>query len=174
MVFQEPLAAMNPLLSVGTHLTEGMLCHFSCSRKAALDRGRELLREVGISEPDRTLESYPHQLSGGERQRVGIALALSCDPQLILADEPTSALDLRLQAQALALLRQIKTRRQLSILLISHDLSVISMMSDRIAVLQSGRIVEIQPAGKLFAQPQHSYTKKLLSDAKLVGPICRY
>lgn len=172
MVFQEPLAAMDPLSTIRTHLAEGILCHFHSSRRQAEAKAIGLLGEVGLEDPPRILNSYPHQLSGGERQRVAVALALSGDPELLLADEPTSALDPVLQAHIVALLQRVADRRKISILLISHDLPLVSSLADRIVVLRSGRIVESLDRETLFQGARHPYTRELVNAARRVGWLC--
>lgn len=163
LILQEPGAALNPFLKIGTQLVEGMQAHLALSRREAWERAVELLQEVGIPEAAARMHEYPHQFSGGMRQRALIAMALSCHPSLIIADEPTSALDVRLQAQILDLLFEVKERYALSILLISHDLGVIAQAADRIAVMQEGRIVECGTAQEIFYHAAHPYTRKLLS-----------
>lgn len=166
MVFQEPMSALNPLLSVGTQLCEGMREHLGHSKAQAWSRGVELLAEVGISQPASRMKDYPHELSGGMRQRVLIAIALSCEPQLIIADEPTTALDVTVQAQILELLYKLKERYQLSVIMISHDLAVIAGIADDVAVMYKGKIVEQGSVEDIFYRPGHAYTQRLLDLAR--------
>jgi oligopeptide/dipeptide ABC transporter ATP-binding protein len=163
MVFQEPMTSLNPVMTIGRQLTEGMEFHLRMGRAAAEARVLELLRLVGLTMPERRLRQYPHQLSGGMRQRVMIAMALTCEPDLIIADEPTTALDVSIQAQIIALLLDIKARLGTAILLITHDLGVVAEMADRIAVLYAGHVVEIAEATELFDAPRHPYTEGLLA-----------
>jgi peptide/nickel transport system ATP-binding protein len=161
-IFQDPMTSLNPLFTVESQLCEGMLPHLRIGRREARARALDLMKAVGIPEPERRLGSYPHQLSGGQRQRVVIATALACDPQLIVADEPTTALDVSVQAQLLNLLKDLRDLAGLSMLFISHDLAVIRQMCDRVAVMKAGEIVELAETETLFAAPQHPYTKELL------------
>ena len=163
MVFQEPMTSLNPVLTIGRQLTEGLQVHRRLGRSAADARAVELLRVVGLTQPERRLRQYPHQLSGGMRQRVMIAMALSCEPDLIIADEPTTALDVSIQAQIIELLLDIRDRLGTAILLITHDLGVVAEMADRIAVLYAGRVVEVADAAALFDAPRHPYTEGLLA-----------
>jgi oligopeptide/dipeptide ABC transporter ATP-binding protein len=163
MVFQEPMTSLNPVLTIGRQLTEGMEFHLGFSPNAANARALELLTLVGMTQPERRMRQYPHQLSGGMRQRIMIAMALACEPDLIIADEPTTALDVSIQAQIIALMLDIKERLDTAILLITHDLGVVAEMADRIAVLYAGHVVEIAPAADLFDAPRHPYTEGLLN-----------
>ncbi len=165
MVHQEPAAAMDPLLRVSSQMVEAVRAHERATRREALSKCRRLLEEVGIREPDRCLESFPHQLSGGILQRVLIATALSCRPRLIIGDEPTSSLDVTVQAQILELLRQLRRNRGVSMLLISHDLGVVAQLADRVAVMYAGQIVELAQVRDLFARPCHPYTRRLMAMA---------
>ena len=162
MVFQEPMTCLNPVLTIGRQLTEGLEFHLGLAPQAAAARAGELLRLVGIPAAERTLRGYPHQLSGGMRQRVMIAMAIACDPHLIIADEPTTALDDSIQAQIIGLLADIRTRLTTAILLITHDLGVVAEMADRVAVLYFGSIVEVAETEALFDAPLHPYTQGLL------------
>jgi peptide/nickel transport system ATP-binding protein len=162
MIFQEPLTSLNPVLTIGRQLTEGLEFHLGLTPQAAAVRAGELLRLVGIPAAERRLREYPHQLSGGMRQRVMIAMAIACDPQLIIADEPTTALDVSIQAQIIGLLADLRARLKTAILLITHDLGVVAEMADRVAVLYSGRIVEVAETEALFDAPHHPYTEGLL------------
>jgi oligopeptide/dipeptide ABC transporter ATP-binding protein len=161
MIFQEPMSALNPVLTVGDQIAEGMRLHLALSRRDARTRTLELMREVGIADVEKRIDEYPHQLSGGMRQRVMIAMALGCSPDVLLADEPTTALDVTVQAQILALLRGIQQDRGLAIVLITHDLGVVAEMADRVAVMYAGRIVEETSVARLFDAPAHPYTQAL-------------
>ena len=162
MVFQEPMTSLNPVLTIGRQLTEGLEFHLALTPQAAAVRAGELLGLVGIPAAQRRLRQYPHQLSGGMRQRVMIAMAIACNPQLIIADEPTTALDASIQAQIIHLLADIRTRLKTAILLITHDLGVVAEMADRVAVLYFGRVIEVAETEALFDSPRHPYTEGLL------------
>ena len=162
MVFQDPMSSLNPVRTVGIQLEEMLRVHLGLGRGAARARAAELLASVGIPAPDRQLRSYPHQLSGGMRQRVMIAMALSCDPEILIADEPTTALDVSIQAQILELLRTVTAARGMSLVMISHDLSVVAGLADRLAVMYAGEIVETGPTDRIFAHPRHPYARGLL------------
>jgi peptide/nickel transport system ATP-binding protein len=161
LVFQESGAALNPVRTIGSQLAEPLRTHLHLSKKEALDRALELLEEVRIPEPAERLRAYPHQLSGGMKQRVLIAMAISCDPELVIADEPTTALDASLQARILELLARLKDDRGLSLLLITHDLGLVKDNADRVAVMYAGRLVEEGGARQILASPQHPYTEGL-------------
>ena len=163
IVFQDALTALNPVVTVGKQIDEVLLRHMGMNKDEAKTRTIELLSMVGVPEPQSRYKSYPHELSGGMRQRVLIAMAFACEPKLIVADEPTTALDVTIQAQVLLLLSKMQREHQTSLLLISHDLSVVSWMADRIAVMYCGKIVEIASREELFKNPLHPYTKGLLS-----------
>lgn len=163
MVFQEPMTSLNPVRSISHQITEGMRLKLGLSRKAAKTRARELLDEVGISDPERRLRQYPHQLSGGMRQRVMIAIALSCKPSLILADEPTTALDVTIQAQILSLVARICRDHGVGLVLITHNLGIVARYAQNVAVMYGGRIVEKGSAAELFRAPMHHYTRGLLN-----------
>jgi oligopeptide/dipeptide ABC transporter ATP-binding protein len=162
MIFQEPMTSLNPVYAVGWQITEGYRLHKKKSRREARARAVELLRLVGIPAPETTADAYPHQLSGGQRQRVMIAMALACEPKLLLADEPTTALDVTIQAQILALLGDLQQRFATSILLITHDLGLVAEQAREVVVMYAGRVVERAPVRDLFARPMHPYTRGLL------------
>jgi peptide/nickel transport system ATP-binding protein len=163
MIFQDPLAALNPVRTIGFQITEPLRAHFHLDRRAATARAADLLGQVGIEDPLYNLHRYAHELSGGMRQRVLIAAALACDPQILIADEPTTALDVTVQAQVLKLIRDQAERRGLAVLLVTHDLAVASMISDRIQVMYSGAIVERGTSRELLRAPNHPYTRGLLN-----------
>ncbi len=162
LIFQEPMTALNPVFTIGSQIEETLRVHGRATRRTARAKAIELLDAVSIPEPDRRAGEYPHQLSGGLRQRALIAMALSCDPAVVIADEPTTALDVTIQAQILELLRDLQKRMGLALLLITHDLGVVAEMADRVAVMYAGRIVEQAPAGALFSNPRHPYTRGLM------------
>jgi oligopeptide/dipeptide ABC transporter ATP-binding protein len=163
MIFQEPMTSLNPVFTVGDQVAEAVLLHKSCGREEARTRALEMLRLVRLADPERRLDEYPHQLSGGMRQRVMIAMALACEPDLVIADEPTTALDVTIQAQILDLLADLRKRLGTAILLITHDLGVVAETCDDVAVMYAGRIVERARADVLFARPLHPYTIGLLA-----------
>ena len=163
MIFQEPMTSLNPLHTIEKQISENILQHQQLSKAQAQQRTLELLKEVGIPEPEKRLNSYPHELSGGQRQRVMIAMALANNPKLLIADEPTTALDVTLQEQILHLLQQLQAKFGLAVLLISHDLSLVRRFAQRVAVMQHGLMVEIKPTQQLFAEPEHPYTQMLLA-----------
>jgi oligopeptide/dipeptide ABC transporter ATP-binding protein len=169
MIFQEPMTALNPVLSAGSQVAEAIFLHKGVSRRQAWARAVELLGEVGIPDPLRRAHDYPHQLSGGMRQRVMIAMAIACDPQLLLADEPTTALDVTIQAEILALLRTLRERHGMAVMLITHDLGIVAEQADEVAIMYAGRIVEHAPVGELFARPLHPYTQALLRSMPTLG-----
>jgi oligopeptide/dipeptide ABC transporter ATP-binding protein len=163
LVFQEPMTALNPVFTIGNQIEETLAVHGIARGQAARARAIELLESVSMPEPARRIREYPHQLSGGLRQRALIALALACNPSLLIADEPTTALDVTIQAQILDLLRTLQARFELGLLLITHDLGVVAEMADRVAVMYAGRIVEESPVHELFRDPRHPYTRGLLA-----------
>jgi len=162
MIFQEPMTSLNPAFTVGEQIVEGILRHRRSSREEARSRAIEMLRRVHIPSPEKRFDDYPHRLSGGMRQRVMIAMALACEPKLLIADEPTTALDVTIQAQILDLMRTLRKETGTAIILITHDLGVVAELADEVAVMYSGRIVERAPVDTLFARPQHPYTVGLL------------
>lgn len=162
MVFQDPLGSLNPVMTIGRQVAEGLRVHLGVSKKEARSTALNLLREVGIPEPQRRLDEYPHQLSGGMRQRVVIAIALACSPKLLIADEPTTALDVTVQAQILDLIQAERQSREMSLILITHDLGVVAGRTDHIIVMYAGRIVETAPTSVLFSEMRHPYTEALL------------
>jgi peptide/nickel transport system ATP-binding protein len=169
MIFQEPMTSLNPVLTVGRQIAESLVLHRGLTQGDAMARTIELLRLVNISEPARRAVEYPHQMSGGMRQRVMIAMALACDPKLLIADEPTTALDVTIQAQILDLMRALKEKTRAAILLITHDLGVVAEMAQRVVVMYAGRKVEEAPVEELFARPRHPYTRGLMSSMPRLG-----
>ncbi|HET6293197.1 MAG TPA: ABC transporter ATP-binding protein [Kribbella sp.] len=168
-IFQEPMTSLNPVFTVGTQIGEVLRIHNGMSRSAARKRAVELLKVVGIPSAERRVDDYPHQLSGGMRQRVMIAMAVACDPKVLIADEPTTALDVTIQAGILDVLRGLRERLGTSIVLITHDLGVVADLADRVAVMYAGRVVETAEVHDLFAQPQHPYTAGLLGASPAAG-----
>ncbi|KTC03253.1 ABC transporter ATP-binding protein [Pseudomonas sp. ICMP 10191] len=169
MIFQEPMTSLNPAYSIGDQLSEVLTRHRKVSRKEALQRAAQMLEKVGISNAGERLRQYPHQLSGGLRQRVIIAMALMCEPDVIIADEPTTALDVTIQAQILRLIRDIQKELGLAVIFITHDLGLVARIADRVAVMYAGQIVETAPAIELFENPQHPYTRGLLASIPIPG-----
>ncbi|HEX9637508.1 MAG TPA: ABC transporter ATP-binding protein [Acidobacteriota bacterium] len=170
MVFQEPDRALNPVMTIGAHLAEPFKIHRRWSRREIRRRSLELLEEVAVPDAERRLREFPHQLSGGLKQRVLIAMALACDPDLLIADEPTTALDTTVQAGILELLARLQQQRRLAVLLISHDLGVVAEYADRVAIMYAGQIVEQAPVEPLFAAPRHPYTQALLRATPALVP----
>ncbi len=171
IIFQDPMTSLNPVYTIGDQICEVIRLHTGQSRQEARARAVELLGLVGINEPERRLRQYPHQMSGGMRQRVMIAIALACQPKLLIADEPTTALDVTIQAQILELMMELKKKLGMSILMITHDLGVVSNMCDRIAVMYAGRIVEYGSADDIFYHPQHEYTRGLLASIPKLNAV---
>ncbi len=176
-VFQDPSASLHPQITVGSQLADGMRAHLGLSRAEARRRAAELLALVRVPNPEEALQKYPHQFSGGQRQRIAIAIALACEPEVLLADEPTTALDVTVQAGILHLLRDLATERDLAVLLVTHDLGVMSAIADEVAVMRGGLIVESGSRTQIFQDPQHPYTRELLAampdaqDSLVDGPV---
>ena len=163
MIFQDPMSSLNPVFTIGAQIAEAVLVHRGGTRAAALSRAVELLDLVGIPDPRRRIDEYPHRLSGGMRQRAVIAMALACEPKLLIADEPTTALDVTIQAQVLALISELKQRLGMGVIMITHDLGVVAQHAQRVAVMYAGKIVEQAAVADLFGRPLHPYTKGLLA-----------
>jgi oligopeptide/dipeptide ABC transporter ATP-binding protein len=179
MIFQEPMTSLNPVYSVGSQIVEAIRIHRRMGRREGRERAIEMLQLVGIPSPRERMDAYPHELSGGMRQRVMIAMALSCDPKLLIADEPTTALDVTIQAQILELLRRLQDKLGMSIVFITHDLGVVAEFANEVVVMYAGRVVEIGPVTKLFRDPLHPYTRGLLASvppldvSRAAGPPAR-
>jgi len=171
MIFQEPMSALNPVMRVGRQIAEGPQVHLGLSRAKAAERAVELMRRVGIPDPERRFRSYPHEFSGGMRQRVMIAIALSCDPEVILCDEPTTALDVTIQDQILRLLAKLCRESGVSLVFVTHDLPVVAQLCQHLNVMYGGQIVESGPVHDVFARPQHPYTLGLLRSAPDVEEV---
>jgi oligopeptide/dipeptide ABC transporter ATP-binding protein len=162
MIFQEPMTSLNPVFTIGSQIAEAVRLHQKTSRREARERAIDALRMVGIADPDRRVDDYPHQLSGGMRQRVMIAMALSCNPRLLIADEPTTALDVTIQAQILDLIRDLQSRLKLAVILVTHDLGIVAEYADDVTILYAARVMEQAPCAKLFEKPLNPYTRGLL------------
>jgi len=169
MIFQDPMTSLNPVLSIGFQLTEPLMLHLGMSKEEARQRAVELMKQVGIPGAEERLDSYPHQYSGGMRQRVMIAIALACNPKLLIADEPTTALDVTIQAQILDLMRKLNEETGTAIILITHDLGVVAEMCQRVIVMYAGQIIETAPVGELFSHPRHPYTLGLMNSVPRIG-----
>jgi oligopeptide/dipeptide ABC transporter ATP-binding protein len=174
MIFQDPMTSLDPVYTAGSQITEAIRAHRDVGKRQARERALELLEEVGIPDPLSRFDQYPHELSGGMRQRVMIAIALSCEPQVLIADEPTTALDVTVQAQILEILDRLRRSHDMAVLLITHDLGIVAGRADRVAVMYAGRIVETAPTDRLFQHPAHPYTQALLASVpRLTGPLQR-
>ena len=174
MIFQDPMTSLNPVYTAGSQITEAVRAHCAVSKRQARERALHLLEEVGIPDPQFRFGQYPHELSGGMRQRVMIAMALSCEPQVLIADEPTTALDVTVQAQILEILDRLRQSHDMAVLMITHDLGIVAGRADRVAVMYAGQIVETAPTDRLFEHPAHPYTRALLASVpRLTGPLQR-
>lgn len=162
MIFQDPLTSLNPVFTVGSQITESIRTHMQLSKEEAKMRAAELLVQVGMPDAAKTMKKYPHTLSGGMRQRVMIAMALSCNPRLLIADEPTTALDVTIQAQIMKLLKELQQEREMAMILITHDIGLVANTADRVLVMYAGQIIEEAPVDEIFANPKHPYTQALL------------
>ncbi|WP_367566923.1 ABC transporter ATP-binding protein [Lacrimispora sp.] len=163
MVFQDPMTSLNPTMTIGAQIMEGMIYHYHTPKKEAYEKAIKLLELVGITDPEKRMKNYPHQLSGGMRQRVVIAIALSCDPELLICDEPTTALDVTIQAKILELIKDIQAKTGISVIYITHDLGVVAKVADYVEVMYAGKVVEMGTTEEIFYQPRHPYTWGLLS-----------
>src|SRR5438045_4797644 len=171
MIFQDPMTSLNPVFTVGEQIAEALRLHRRLSRKAARVAAIQAMQEVAIPDPARRVDDYPHQMSGGMRQRVMIAMALACNPKLLIADEPTTALDVTIQAQILELLNGLRKTRELAVLLITHDLGVVAEVADRVCVMYTGKIVEESGVGEIFEKPKHPYTQGLLKSVPKLSAV---
>ncbi|MDI2587845.1 ABC transporter ATP-binding protein [Psychrobacillus sp. NEAU-3TGS] len=169
MIFQEPMTSLNPVMKIGEQLMEPIRIHLNLNKKQAKEHAVSMLKKVGIARSDEVINEYPHQLSGGMRQRVMIAMAMSCNPNLLIADEPTTALDVTIQAQILELMKQLQQQENMSILLITHDLGIVAEMCDRVVVMYAGRVVEEADVFDLFEKPKHPYTQGLIGSVPKIG-----
>ena len=163
MIFQDPLTSLNPVFTIGNQITESIRTHMNVSKDEARERAIQVLAKVGMPDPERVMKKYPHTMSGGMRQRAMIAMALSCDPDLLIADEPTTALDVTIQAQIMSLLKKLREESGMSMILITHDIGLVARMADRVIVMYAGQLIEEAPVKVLFADPRHPYTKALLA-----------
>ena len=163
MIFQDPLTSLNPVFTIGNQITESIRTHMNISKDEARERAIQVLAKVGMPDPERVMKKYPHTMSGGMRQRAMIAMALSCDPDLLIADEPTTALDVTIQAQIMSLLKKLREESGMSMILITHDIGLVARMADRVIVMYAGQLIEEAPVKELFAEPRHPYTKALLA-----------
>ncbi|MBQ2404015.1 MAG: ABC transporter ATP-binding protein, partial [Lachnospiraceae bacterium] len=163
MIFQDPLTSLNPVFTIGNQITESIRTHMNVSKDEARERAIQVLAKVGMPDPERVMKKYPHTMSGGMRQRAMIAMALSCDPDLLIADEPTTALDVTIQAQIMSLLKKLREESGMSMILITHDIGLVARMADRVIVMYAGQLIEEAPVKELFADPRHPYTKALLA-----------
>lgn len=162
MIFQDPMSSLNPVFTIGDQIAEPIRIHQKLDKKQARARALDLLKQVGISDPENRIDAYPHQLSGGMRQRVMIAVALACDPRLLIADEPTTALDVTIQAQIIDLLRNLQKERRMAMIFVTHDLKLVGEIADRVAVMYASQVVEEGPVAEVLARPRHPYTRALL------------
>jgi oligopeptide/dipeptide ABC transporter ATP-binding protein len=174
MIFQEPMSSLNPVYTVGEQIAEMFMLHLKLSRRESLNRSIEMLRKVQIPAPEKRVRAYPHQLSGGMRQRAMIAMALACNPEILIADEPTTALDVTIQAQILDLMLQLKADYNTAIMMITHDLGVIAEMAKRVVVMYAGKVVEAAPTADIFKNPKHPYTRGLLQSIPKLGERARH
>ncbi len=163
MIFQDPLTSLNPVFTVGSQITESIMTHMQLSKQEAQERAETLLKRVGMPDAKATMKKYPHTLSGGMRQRVMIAMALSCNPKLLIADEPTTALDVTIQAQIMNLLKELQQENDMAVILITHDIGLVAQMADRVLVMYAGQLIEEAPVKELFKNPKHPYTQALLA-----------
>ena len=163
MIFQDPLTSLNPVFTIGNQITESIRTHMNVAKDEARERAIQVLAKVGMPDPERVMKKYPHTMSGGMRQRAMIAMALSCDPDLLIADEPTTALDVTIQAQIMSLLKKLREESGMSMILITHDIGLVARMADRVIVMYAGQLIEEAPVKELFADPRHPYTKALLA-----------
>ena len=174
MIFQEPMTSLNPILNIGEQISESLVKHLSMSKASSIDRVLELLEMVGIADGKRRIKDYPHQFSGGQRQRIMIAMALSCEPSLLIADEPTTSLDVTIQAQILELIKELSRNLGLSVLLITHNLGIVARYANNIAVMNKGKIVEYGSCEDVYKNPRHKYTIGLLNSVpRITGPIVK-